>query len=99
VTKLYANDEITRFDGTVNLLPVNILKYYNFYIRVTGTLTQIRKRLPVPTILFIRISVSDPDPDSIGSVDPDPDPEGKNDHKNRKKLKNFMFRSAGCYWG
>ncbi len=38
------------------------------------------------------------DPDSMGSLDPYPDPiqEGKMTHKNRKKLINLIFWSAGC---
>jgi hypothetical protein len=36
------------------------------------------------------------DPDSIRSVDPDPDSGQKMTHKDRKKLRNFMFLSGGC---
>jgi hypothetical protein len=39
---------------------------------------------------------SDLNTDSIRSVDPDPDQGGQKSHKNRKKLRNFMFWSAGC---
>ncbi len=42
-------------------------------------------------------SVPDP-PDSSSSFDPDPDPGGQsqNDPQKQKKLRNFMFGSAGC---
>ncbi len=44
-------------------------------------------------------SVSDPDPDSIRSVDPSGSGSrrAKMTHKSRKKLRYFMFSSAGCF--
>jgi hypothetical protein len=51
------------------------------------------ERVDNKSALFARTSVSDPD--SIRSVDPG-SKKTKMTHKSRKKLRNFMFWSAGC---
>jgi hypothetical protein len=47
-----------------------------------------------------KICVSDLEPDPLSSVDPESgsgSSRAKMTHKNRRKLINFMFLSAGCY--
>ncbi len=59
--------------------------------------------------VLLSLTVSDSDPDSIRSVDPNPYPDSESEVSGCefgsiririRKLRNFMFRSAGCsLWG
>jgi hypothetical protein len=90
VTKLYVNDEITRFDGTVTCLAYRNLFWLNTvpgYIlsRVSGTQLSlfgiiawiIKEKFPQNPVFWVRKLLGLPDPDPLvrdTDLDPDSNP-------------------------